>query len=216
MMPDRLFKLVRVFARRIIERFIVRPLVIIWRALRPTLIHALAINRQITESDETVVRDENILRTRLDGCSPDEREHAIRVMLSLYQSDENRVRGIESKAFASIRFIGIISAADLVLLTFALRGDVFRPVIVVGMLAISLVYISTGLVASVYVARPYNRYVLSPQDILPPKHTAKRLARLRRRNTPLASRRSNLTDSSLFDALRAFIVTLVAIVVALI
>ena len=187
-----------------------------WRIVRPTLFEIYSANRRISKVSELDVDSEEAdWHTKLQDLMPDERALTVSTLWSVYESDQNRIRGIESKALGVLQIASLVFAGDVAALTLALRQGAWHPKLAIWLVAVSCVYLGMALVASVSVAKPCPRYMLKPADVLPPELVGARLAMATLLNEPTSIARSNLTTSAIFDVLRALIAVAAALVAAI-
>lgn len=190
-----------------------RPVVhTIWRIARPTLLPALLTNRKVPE--DTSADEEEAWRERLTECSPNDLTSALSTLLVLYESDQNRIRGMESKAIGVLQIAGLIFAGDVAALTLAFRQNASYTTFVVIFLLLSIMYLVSVLIASSIVMTPKPRHVLGVDEVLPPDLAATRLIMSMKLNARASTMINNLTSASVSDAVRAFVVTVVALIAA--
>lgn len=184
----------------------------VWRVARPTLVPALLKNRRIPE--DTSAGEEGAWRDRLRECDPNDLTSALSTLLIMYESDHDRIRGMEAKAIGVLQIAGLIFAGDVAALTFALRQNASHTTFVIALLLWSAVYLLSVLTASSMVMIPKRRYLLSVDEALPPDLTATKLVMYMKLNARTNAIVSNLTTASASDAVRAFVVTVVALIAA--
>ena len=93
----------------------------LWRIVRPTLITALCVNSRISEIPPFKAdQHEADYRRKLDNCTPEDLSFAVNTLFSLHESDHNRIRGIESKAFGTLRVASLVFAGNAFTLNLAL------------------------------------------------------------------------------------------------
>ena len=119
--------------------------------------------------------EEKTWRERLQACPAEERGLAVSTLLSVFESDQNRIRGVESKARGVLQSASLVFAGDAVALNLALREEASRATLAIWLVAVSAVYLGTALGAALYVDKPGPRHVLSLEDVLPPDRAGSRL-----------------------------------------
>lgn len=198
--------------KRILSRIVkLRPIVHpVWRIARPTLLPALLANRKMPE--DTSAGKEEAWRDRLRECGPNDLTSALNTLLVMHESDQNRIRGIESKAMGVLQIAGLIFAGDVAALTLALRHNSSYTTFVVLLLLLSVMYLVSVLIASSIVMTPKPRHVLSVDEVLPPDLAATKLVMCMQLNARASTVVNNLTSASVSDAVRAFVITVVALV----
>lgn len=187
----------------------------IWITVRPSLFRALWVNRRIRKIPEHIAeREEANWRRRLRASTREDQELAVSILLTGYESDQNRIRGIESKALGVLQSAGIVFAGDVAALTLATRENASHAQLAIWLVVASWVYLVAALGASLFVAKPGQRFVFSNADLLPADLAGARLAIASRLNQAASIARSNLTESAIFDAARAFATAAAALVLA--
>lgn len=188
----------------------------IWKLVRPTLIRAWWANRKLSQDTMTQPDgDESSWQETLRAYLLEQRELAVTTLLSIFESDQDRIRGVESKARGVLQTASLVFAGDAVALNLAVeRGS--RPVIVVWLVVLSGLYLVAAIGATLYVDKPGERHVLSPDDVLPTERAGATLAVATTLNRSASISRTNLTESAIFDVARALVVAAVAVVVAVI
>lgn len=188
----------------------------VWITARPSLFRALWVNRRIPKIPEHIAeREEADWRRRLRASTREDQELAVNILLTGHESDQNRIRGIESKALGVLQSAGIVFAGDVAALTLATRENASHAQLAIWLVVASWAYLVAALGASLFVAKPGQRFVFSNADLLPPDLAGARLAIASRLNQAASIARSNLTESAIFDAARAFATAAVALVLAI-
>ena len=192
----------------------------IGRIIRPTLFRAHRANKKIAEIPRLDTDQEATeWQEKLHDCTYEQREYAVNTLVSLFESDQNRIRGVESKARGVIQTAGlvfaIVFAGDAVALNLALREESLRSALVFVLVAASGVYLLAALVASLYVEKPRQHHVLDPDDVLPPELAGSKLAIATKLNRSGSITRTNLAESAIFDAARALVTAALALFTAL-
>ena len=181
--------------------------------VRPTLVHVFIVNRRIElPSPADHDPDEQYWKSQVSNSQADDRGHSLRTLLSIYESDLARIRGIESKTFGIARIISVIFAANVAMLTLVARGDINLSNWTRLSLALAIVYLVSSAAAVMGVARPGIRHVLAAEDIMPQGRTAGRLARYSRSNRQIGMKISNLADAVVLDAGRSAVLTILTLV----
>ena len=188
----------------------------VWITVRPSLFRALWVNRQIRKIPEHIAeREEADWRRRLRASTREDQELAVNILLTCYESDQNRIRGIESKALGVLQSAGIVFAGDVAALTLATHENTSHAQLAISLVFASWAYLVAALVASLLVAKPGQRIVFNNADLLPPDLAGAKLAIASRLNQAASITRSNLTESAIFDSARAFAIAAVALVLAI-
>ena len=188
----------------------------VYRIIMPTLFRALWANKKIAKVPRLDTDQEvSDWQAKLRNCTYEEREYAVNTLFSLFESDQNRIRGVESKARGVMQTAGLVLAGDAVALNLALREETSRSALVIWLVAVSGVYLLTALVASLYVEKPGRRYVLDTDNVLPPEIAGSELAIATKLNRSGSIARTNLTESAIFDVARALVIAALALVTAL-
>ena len=187
----------------------------VWRILRPTLIRALCANRQIpdtlcAQSDEGTDDQEE-----LQNYTPEELALAVNILFSVYESDLNRVRGIESKAFGSLQIASLVFAGSAFTLSIILTNGSPSSPTAFWLVVLSGLYLSTSLTAELTVTKLRQSQVLDTEEVLPIEVTYSNLAKYIHRNRHASIKLSNLTESAIFDARRALLLTAAGLIVAI-
>ena len=121
---------------------------------------------------------------------------------------------MESKAIGVLQIAGLIFAGDVAALTLALRQNASYTTFVLIFLLLSVMYLVSVLVASSVVMTPKPRHVLGVDEVLPPDLAATKLIMYMKLNARASTVVNNLTTASVSDAVRAFVVTVVALIAA--
>ena len=193
---------------------------LIWRSLRPTICPALRANWKMTKSIDNLLAtydtDEKKWREILGTCPREERDIVVTSLLALFESDRSRERGIESKARGVVQTAGLVFAGIAVALNLTLRQWVSTSPIVVVLLMVSAFYLFTAVGAALYVEKPGERKVLSPEDTLSPEQTGATLAVATILNRTASISRTNLTESAIFDVARSLVAATVALLITVV
>ena len=199
------------------KRYILDSIFQSCRIIRPTLFLVLRANNTIAKLPKLDADQEATKwQAKLYNCTYKEREYAVNTLFSLFESDQNRTRGVESKARGVMQTAGlVIFAGDAVVLNLALREESSWPAVVIGLIAVSGVYLLAALVASHYVEKPGQRHVLNPDNVLPLELAGSELAVAIKLNRRDSIARTNLTESAIFDVARALVTVALALVTAL-
>ena len=188
----------------------------IWRLIRPTLIRAWWANRKLSQDTTTPPDgDQSRWQETLRAYPAEQRELAVTTLLSIFESDQDRIRGVESKARGVLQTASLVFAGDAVALNLAVERG-FRLVIVVWLVVVSGLYLVAAIGAALYVDKPGERHVLSPDDVLPSERAGATLAVATALNRSASISRTNLTESAIFDVARALVVAAAAVVVGVI
>jgi len=186
----------------------------VWRILRPTLIRALCANRQIPDI-ATRQRDEGTNdREELQNYTPEELALAVNTLFSVYESDQSRVRGIESKAFGALQIAGLVFAGSAFTLRIILDDRTPSPT-AIWLVAMSGLYLFASLAAELNVTKLRQNRVLDTEDVLPIEVAYSNLAEYIHLNRRASIKLGNLTESAIFDARRALFFTAAGLVVAI-
>lgn len=192
------------------------PLSWAWRTIRPTLFPVLRTNRLITRNVTTdAYQEETDWRSTLHDIAPEERSLAVSNLWFVFESDQNRIRGIEAKALSVLQIASLVFVGDVAAITLAVREEALYPAWSIGIVIASCVYLTAALWASVSVAKPEPRYMLRPDDVLPPEHAGARLASSTKLNESKGIVRSNLTSAAIFDVVRALVASAAAVIAAI-
>ena len=214
-------KLAIVAVARVVWRNIVQPAVsgIAWimshtyKLARPTLLPAWRANQKL--SNETTRHPDNDSMNwyeKLQACPDDERELVLATLLSTYESDQSRIRGVESKARGVLQTAGLVFAGDAVAINLAVTDRGPHSTTVFWLVAVSSMYLAAAIWAALYVDKPGERHVLDLKDILPPERAGAALAVATKLNRTASISRTNLTESAIFDAARALVMAAAALV----
>lgn len=184
-----------------------------YRLVRPTLIPAWHANRKLSKQ---TTRDPGGDSTKwyetLRTCPVEQREFAVATLLSTFESDQNRIRGVESKARGVLQTAGLVFAGDAVAINLAVTDRGPNSTIVFWLVTISGLYLAAAIWAALYVDKPGERQVLDLKDILPPERAGAALAMATDLNRAMSISRTNLTESAIFDVARALVVAAAALV----
>ena len=184
----------------------------IWHVITPTVCRALLENRRYSRvpgPDADIEQAD--YREKLQDCTPEEVTYAASTLFSIYESDRNRVRGIEAKALGSLQIGSLVFAGDAAALNLALSEGAAPTTWVVGFVVASGVYLLASLGAALYVTKPGAIHVLGTDEVLPPETAASTLAIATRLNQHTSIKLTNLTESAIFDVARAFLAAAVAL-----
>ena len=124
----------------------------VWRILRPTLIRALCANRQIPDSS-AAQSGEGTDQEELRDCTPEELALAVNTLLSVYESDQRRVRSIESKAFRALQVAGLVFAGSAITLRITLTEGAPDSPTAFWLVVVSGLYLFASLVAELNVTK---------------------------------------------------------------
>ena len=184
----------------------------IWYVITPTVSRALLANRRYSRLPAPDADSEQAgYRKKLRDCTTEEVTHAASTLFSIYESDRNRVRGIEAKALGSLQIGSLVFAGDAAALNLALREGASHPTWVIGFVVASGAYLIASLGAALYVTKPRATHVLSIDEVLPPEVAASTLAVATKLNQHASVKMSNLTESAIFDVGRAFLAAAIAL-----
>ena len=187
-----------------------------WRTVRPTLIRALWANWKIHRGPVCDIdSEERTWRDRLQACPAEERGLAVSTLLSVFESDQNRIRGVESKARGVLQSASLVFAGDAVALNVAFREEAARATLAIWLVVVSAVYLGTALGATLYVDKLGPRHVLSLEDVLPADRAGSRLVGAIKLNQSSSLARTNLTESAIFDVARSLVTAAAALGAAL-
>lgn len=185
----------------------------IWRAVRPTIFSAWWANRKVqSKSAHQIDSEQQAWHGKLQGYPPDHRFFAVSTLFSIYESDQNRIRGLESKARGVLQSAALALATNAAALNLALRAETRYTWWAIGFSIGSGVYLTAAVVATLQVEKPSPRHVLFPQDTLPAEHTGATLATATDLNQTSSIAKANLTVSAIFDVARALLAAAAALV----
>lgn len=192
------------------------PLVkLIYSVIRPTLFRVYRVNKKISipkpDSDQELPDWQGTLR----NVNYTERELAVNTLFALFESDQNRIRSVESKARGVMQTAALVLAGDAVALNLAIREEISALVWwVISPVLVSVLYLFTALWASLSVEKPGELHVLDPDDVIPAELAVSKLATSIELNRRGSIARTNLTESAIFDVARAFFFAFMALLVA--
>ena len=191
---------------------------LLWAVLRPTYFVAQRANKTVKqESTEGGVTRE-AWRESLGNLTDKQRPLAIDVLLSIYESDQNRIRGLESKALGVLTIVGLTTAVDLAgvaLLLTEVDAVSGGPQLVFWLLLGSSVsYLLFSLLSIYETIIPGERHVLDVESALPPENAGAAAAVATRLNRSAGIVRSNLVDAGLRDTARGLLAALGALIAA--
>ncbi len=185
----------------------------VWRIVRPTLIPAWRANRKLGEGEtHHLGSDRSNWYDKLQACPPEERELAVATLLSVFESDQDRIRGVESKARGVLQTAGLVFAGDAVAINLAVTQHGAYSTIVFYLVGVSSLYLAAAIWAALCVDKPGQRHVLDLEDVTPPARAGSALAVATSRNRIASISRTNLTESAIFDAARALVWAAAALV----
>lgn len=185
------------------------------RIVRPTLIYVLVINTRMSKvSLEEDDCDEKKWHKRLIKYDTKTREMMVEILLSIYESDQSRVLGIESKARGVMTAASLVLVVNIAVLNYSIRENLHYIVLV--LIGLSFVYLVTALLASFRVEKTSPRWILGVDEVFSQEIAVYKLAEYIEKNRYYETARTNLTESAIFDIARAFVVAILAIILALI
>ena len=202
-------------AKLIRERVV--PLVkLIYSVVRPTLFRVYRVNKKISNIPKSDIDQELPgWQVTLRTVNYTERELAVNTLYSLFESDQNRIRSVESKARGVMQTAALVLAGDAVALNLALREEISSLVWwIISPVLVSVFYLFTALWASLSVEKPGELHVLDPDDVLPAELAVSKLATSIELNRRGSIARTNLTESAIFDVARALFFAFMALLVA--
>ncbi len=151
-------------------------------------------------------------RTKLQSYDPEKRGLTLTTLLAVFESDQNRMRGIEVKARGVLQCAGLVFTGSAVTLTLAFRNGTSPSPATIWFLGSSAIYLVCAVWAALYVDTPSVRRFLSVDDVLQPVRAGATLAVITRLNRAASIARTNLTESAIFDVARALVTAAVALV----
>lgn len=186
----------------------------------PSLPRALMAKRTIDETVQKLVDggphpDDVKLEEHLGQLERAERHHIVGTLLTLHEADHARIRGLESKSFATLQLMGFILAGNLAALALVLSTGSVEDIYTVYFSALSGLYLTLALAAALIVTRPGIRYTLNAEHVVPVETSARLLLQYTRRNRVESLNRSNLTQSAIADAARSYAMVILALVFAI-
>lgn len=174
-----------------------------WRLIRPTLIPALRANPRVPQdTTEQLEAGEEQWHKRLKKQSAEERAAIVHLLYAVFETDQDRVRGLESKARGVAQTAALVLAGNAVTLVLAPSRGIWRVVVVLLVIA-SLVYGAAAVGAALYADKPRRRHLLGAEDVLPLERAGAALVRATRANRAASIQQSNLTESAIHDVARA-------------
>ena len=187
----------------------------------PSLPRALIAKRQVDEILKGLVchgpqPDDVDLAKELSSRTSSERQHTVSTLLSLHEADHARIRGLESKAIATLQLIGIILAGNLAAIALVSSNGKWDSVYAACFSVLSGLYLTSALAGALMVTRPGTRFTLNTEPVLPAEAAAMLLVQYTRQNRIESLNRSNLTRSAIDDAARAYFMVIVALILAVI
>ena len=188
----------------------------VWETVRPTLIRTLWVNRKLkTDSRDLTGPGREEWREELRSCSNVEHRLAITTLLSIFESDQGRVRAVGSKARGVLQTAGLVFAGDAVALNLALReGLLYSPGVLVG-LSLSGIYLTAAVWAALYIDKPAVQHVLAIEDVLALDTLAPTIAESITSNRTSSIFRTNLAEAAIFDVARALVAAAGALIVTI-
>ena len=207
---------------RSVPRTLLRSSAIIWmavrylaRIIRPTLIHVRVINNRMSKvSLEEDGREEKKWHKVLINYDTRTHKMMIEILLSIYESDQSRVLGIESKARGVMTAASLVLVVNIAVINYSIRENLHYIVLI--LIGLSFVYLVTALLASFRVEKTSPRWVLGVDEVFSPEIAIYKLAEYIEKNRYYETARTNLAESAIFDIARAFVVAILAIILALI
>ena len=185
----------------------------IWRAVRPTIFSAWWKNRKVpSKSEHQIDGEQEAWHEKLQGYPLEQRFFAVSTLFSIYESDQNRIRGLESKARGVLQSAALALATNAAALNLALRPDTRYTWWAIGFAIGSGVYLTAAVVATLRVEKPSPRHVLFPEDTLPAERAGATLATATDLNQTASIAKANLTVSAMFDVSRAMLAAAGALV----
>lgn len=182
-----------------------------WRLFRPTLIPAVLANPRVREdAPEELEVCERQWRERLENRPIEERASLAHMLHAVFESDQGRIRGLESKARGVPQTAALVLAGNAVTLILAPSSGIWRILVVVLVVA-SLMYGAAAVGAALYADKPRRRHLIRPEDVLPLERAGAALVRATRANRAGSIRQSNLTESAIHDVARALVATGIAL-----
>lgn len=187
-----------------------------WRIIRPTLFHVVVINYRMNKiSSEEDVSKEKDWHERLVDYDVNTREMVIGILLSTYESDQNRVLGIESKARGVLTAASLVLVVNIAILNYSVIRQTLNYIMFI-MIGFSFVYLVSALWASFRVEKISPRWVLDVSEVLSPEITGYKLAECIERNRYYETARTNLAESAIFDIARAFLAAILTAILVFI
>lgn len=191
---------------------------LLWGLLRPTYFVARRANRIVKRGSTEASDTTEAWRENLGNVTKEQRPLAINVLLSIYESDQNRIRGLESKALGVLTIVGLTAAVDLAGVALVLtEGDAVSgrlQLIFWLLLGSSVSYLLFSLLSIYETIIPGERHVVGVESALPPENAGVAAAVATRLNRSAGIVRSNLVDAALRDTARGLLVALGALVIA--
>lgn len=193
-----------------------RVALLLARVVRPTFVPATLASRKIQpiadwKSQRHLSNWEQIVAP-LDGREVDALNS---VMLNVAHSDEDRARGMETKAIGMLQVAAILLAGDVGALTIGQRSDSAYESLVVALTLLSSPYLVLSVMSSLLVLKPSPRVALRPDRVLPLVQIAPYLAVAIRNNERGAVVRSNFVEAAISDAVRAASLVAAALIASL-
>ena len=186
----------------------------IWRLIRPTLIPAMLANQRVRQdTPEELDACERQWYERLASQPAEARSSLTHLLYALFESDQDRIRGLESKARGVPQTAALVLAGNPVTLILAPSSGIW-PLLVIVLVIVSLVYGAAAVGAALYADKPRRRHLIRPEDVLPLEQAGAALVRATRANRAGSIRQSNLAESAIHDVARALVTTGVALLTA--
>ena len=178
----------------------------LWRLVRPTLLRALWANRVLKEKSQgQTYTGEKDWQERSKSYSLEDRRIITANLLSVFESDQNRIRSIGSKARGVLQTAGLVFAGDAIAINLAFREGMLDSLII-GLLVLSGIYLVAAVGAALYVDKPTVQHVIDLDEVLARHQTVVTIAVSIALNRTASISRTNLTEAAIFDIARALVV----------